>query len=295
MAFTNVDVWIPEERGSDVLTRIDRTSAVEAIARRENMSSATKLVSGSMDVDVDVIPRGEKYDESGTVEAEVLLTARKFGQIVRLNDEDVKDSVVDAVKAAQDGWARNYAVKLDNACLGVTAASNGGTVPFESVYRSVSTNAAGNIVATAGAVTYADLAGVLDAAELGDVGGGLVVIAHPSFKGVFRTLTNLDGTPLFVQGQSDVSDTLFGYEVRWSFGARTSAVATASPTGNPLLIAAPKDSLILGVRSGPETAVAPADSGVAFEYDQALVKMRSRRGFAVHSPESIGIIEVTSA
>lgn len=296
MAAANIDVWIPEERGSDVLEVITRTSAVEALARRESMGSDTKSVSSSMSVDVDVIAKGAKYDESGTVGADVLLTARKFGQIVRLNDEDVKDSAVDAIRAAQVGFANNYAVKLDNAALGVTAAENGTTVPFTSVYRLVSqsTSASGNKVSTASA-TYAQLSTVLTASELGNTGGELVVIAHPRFKGVFRGLVNTAGTPIFVQGLAGTPDTLFGYTVAWSTGARTSAVASEAPTGNPLLIVAPKNSLILGVRTpNLETAIAPADSGAAFEYDQTLVKMRARRGFVAVDPASIGIIELTA-
>lgn len=298
MAAANIDVWIPEERGSDVLEVISRASAVEALARRESMGSDTKSVSSVLNVDVDVIAKGAKYDESGTVGADVLLTARKFGQIVRLNDEDVKDSAVDAIRAAQIGFANTYAVKLDNAALGVTAAENGTTVPFTSVYRLVaqSTTASGNLVKSAGAVTYEDLSGVLAASELGNTGGELVIIAHPSFKGVFRGLKSTDGVPLFVQGLAGTPDTLFGYTVAWSLGARTSTTATDQPTGNPLLIAAPKNCLILGVRTPSlETAIAPADSGAAFEYDQALVKMRSRRGFAAVDAASIGIIEVTAS
>ena len=48
-----------------------------------------------------------------------------------------------------------------------------------------------------------------------------------------------------------------------------------------LLVVANPNYAYLGIRSGPESATAGADTGAAFMTDEALLKMRARRGFGV--------------
>lgn len=296
MARVNVDNWIPEERGSSVLEVVAQNSAVEALATRENMGTDAKVVPAINGIAVSVIAKGGAYPEDETVDGEVTLKARKFGTAIRIADEDLKDSPADIIGQKQRSWATAYAVKLDNAVLGTTGAENGTTVPFTSVYAKVAADAPENLIQTAGAVSYDDFSAALSAVEGGQYSSGeLAIIAHPFFKGAFRNLKDDNGSPLFVQGLAGTPDTLFGYRVVWSRGAKTSATASETPNGNPLMVVVNPDHLLLGVRSGPESAFASADSGAAFLTDEALLKMRSRRAFTLGAPEAAAIIEVTSA
>ncbi len=123
---------------------------------------------------------------------------------------------------------------------------------------------------------------------------GVVVIAHPSFKGAFRGMVDDNGRPIFVEGQGNAGSTLFGYPVRWSTGARTSATATSRPTGNPLLIVGQRDALMLGVRSGPESVVIDGKDGASALTDETILKMRARRGFGVAYADAFAVLEVTA-
>lgn len=295
MARQPLDQWIPEEVGSTVLAQVSETSAVEALATREPMGTDAKVVPSVNGIAVSVVEKGTAYPEDVTADGELTLKARKFGTAIRMADEDLKDSPVNVIAAKQKSWARSYAIKLDNAALGTTAAENGGTVPFTSVYRKVSQEAAANIIKTAGAVTYDHFSNALGLVEGSDFNENIVVIANPAFKAAFRNVKDDNGSPVFVQGLAGTPDSVFGYRVVWSAGARTSAEASSAPKGNPLLIVANADHLLLGVRSGPESAFAPADSGAAFMTDEALLKMRSRRAFAAGDPTAFAIVEVTGA
>lgn len=291
-----LDNWIPEERGSTVLQVISQTSAVEALSTKESMKTDAKIIPAMNGVAVSVIAKGAAYPEDATVDSEVTLKARKFGTAIRIAEEDLADIPTDVIANKQKAWATAYAVELDNACLGTTAAANGGTVPFDSVYRVVSTSASAsaNLIQTAGAVTYDDFSAVLGAVENGQYFGELVIIAHPFFKGAFRGIKDNNGEPIFVQGLAGTPDTIFGYNVVWSRGAKTSAVATSNPTGNPLLIAVSKEHLLLGERSGPESFVIPGSTGASALTDETILKMRSRRAFVLGNAEAAAIIEVTA-
>ena len=296
MARVNVDNWIPEERGSSVLEVVAQTSAVEALATREPMSTDAKIIPSVNGVSVSVIAKGAAYPEDVTADGEVTLKARKFGTAVRIAEEDLADSPANIIGSKQKSWATAYAVELDNACLAVTGAENGSTVPFTSVYAKVTADAPANVIKTAGAVSYDDFSAALAAVEGGSFSGAdLVVIAHPFFKSAFRDIKDGNGAPLFVQGLAGTPDTIFGYRVVWSRGAKTSAVATSNPTGNPLLIAVNPDHLLLGVRSGPESFLIDGNTGASALTDEAILKMRSRRAFTLGNAEAAAIVEVTAA
>lgn len=317
MARTNFDDWIPEEHGGQVITKVAQMSAVERLAKPEPMSTDTKSIprDGGMTF-TGAIGRGTAYDETAATEDEVLLTARKFGKVVRIADEDLKDAAgaVDIIRAKQLDWARVEAIGIDNAALGVSAAENGTTIPFTSVYKAINTDNAdvgytadANLLQSGGAITYQDLSDVFAFVESGFwADGEMVVIAHPLFKsylrGITGTLTYYDGTsgatasdgrPVFVEAAagSGAPSTLFDVPITWSLGARVHATASAAPTGNALLIVANRNYLIKGMRSNPEYKVAGADSGAAFLTDEALLKMRIRRGFAVANENAIGVLE----
>lgn len=293
------NAWIPEEAGSEVITQVQATSAVENVARREPMKTDVKNVPRLGIVEPDVIPKGTAYGEDASAADEVTLTARKFGKVVRIAEEDIDDSVVDLIAAKNKSLATGAARKLDNACLGTTAASNGTTVPFDSVYRQVSQYSSGaRLIQTAGALAYADLVALLGFGEESNYAGpDLTVIANPAFRALLR---GLDTGSANVRATGSVYDeeanTLGGHRIVWSTGAKTNATASATPTGNPLLIAVSDPNLlILGVRSGPEYMLAGADSGPAFLTDEALLKFRMRRGFQIGDPTAFAVLEITAS
>lgn len=303
MAAINVDDWIPEEYTGPVVTKINTTSAVEGIIRREPMGTDTKRIPRDAGAGINAISKSGSYTEDANGGDDVVITARKVGRVFRLADEDLNDAnLVNIIATKQRAWARTYAVYIDNATLAVTAAESMPTIPFTSLYRSLSTNnsdtgytANANIIA--GAATYDNLSGLLGLVETGDYFSeqDMVVIAHPGLKETLREIKDSSARPIFVESAvAGGPDRIFGYELRWSLGARTSPTATDSPAGNPLVIFGNREYAVLGIRSGPESAVAGADSGPAFLTDEALMKMRARRGWATLHEKAWAILERTS-
>lgn len=302
MAAVTVDAWIPEEHSGTVITKVMRTSALEALARPEPMGSLTKSVPRSSGSDSAVVAKSVAYGEDAATHDEVVLTARKFGRIFRIADEDLGDTLPDVLATKRTDWATAYAKHLDNAGLAVTAAANGTTIPFTSLYRCLANEngnggygSGDNITQTGSAGwTYDGLNAAVTLYETGDWFDEerTVIIASPAVKGALRGIKDTQGMPVFVRGQggdAGTPDSLFGYPVFWSQGARTSATAVPNPSGNPLVIVGNRDYLILGRRSGPESRVAGQDA--AFTTDEAMLKMRSRRGFACGEPGAFSILE----
>jgi HK97 family phage major capsid protein len=288
MAFTDLTVangWIPVDTATDPLFKDVNVSAVEAVARIERMTTDQRKVLRFVDSGVDVVAEGALIPLNDPDLDSVILDAAKFANRYAFSSEDVEDAVVDAMRAAQRTWVSNFAVELDNACLGVTG--TGG--PFESVYRAVG---AGNRTATAGALTYDDLVEAFGEMETNQK-GGLVAIAHPSFKMTLRSLKDSDGN-FVVDPDNRLGagvPTIFGHELRFSYGARTSAAVSDAPTGNPLLVVANKSNLILGVRSGPEAQVSDE---AQWENDNIELKMRARRAFVLAEADAARVIELTA-
>jgi HK97 family phage major capsid protein len=301
MARVDLSVWVPEEQGSNVLKTIALGSAVEALATKESMASDTKAVPVQNGVSVAVVAKGAAYGEDVTADGELILQARKFGTAIRMADEDLKDSPANIIAAKQEEWAKSYATLIDNAVLGTTAVANGTTVPFNSVYYKLTVADAGagytanaNLIKTATTVapTYDNFSALISKVEAGNAFGDLKIIAHPAFKAHLRQAKDTTGAPLFVQGLAGTPDTIFGYDIVWSRGARTSATASSAPTGNALMVAVSAEYLLLGTRSGPESALAGADSGAAFLTDEALLKMRARRAFQLGNVNAAAILEI---
>lgn len=308
-AINNVDEWIPEEWGGAVIQKIQRTSAVEALARREGMGTDTKHVPRSAGMDIHVIGKGGAYGEDANVNDQVLLTARKLGQGLSLAEEDMADTAkfVNIVETKQLDWATSYAKAFDNATLGVTGAESNTPAddrPFTSLHRTLSTTAAplgytagDNITSSGtGGVTYDDVNNTFNDYENGDYfdEGDTVVIASPHFRKVLRGIKDLQGTPIFVRGQGGdrgTPDTVFGVPVRWSQGCRLSAAMTHAPTGRPFMVVGNRTLLIVGDRSGPESVPIPANIS---KIDEAFLKMRARRGFAVGHPKAFAMLVDTT-
>jgi HK97 family phage major capsid protein len=298
MAAVNADAWIPEEYDSEVITRVNKNSAVEALAKRKVMGSNTIEVPRMGAVSVDVVAKGADYTDAEPTLDVVTLTTRKFGKTFTITEEDLGDTLADVVSGYQNEWAVSYARKLDNAAIACTGTENGTTVPFTSLYKGAGS---GQKLATAGALSYQDLSDAFALYESGDYANDAdtVVMAHPYFKNAFRGLVGTDGHPIFVEGLAGTPSTLFNVEVTFSYGLKLSATATDTSTvtvgaagtaGNPILVVGNRQHLLLGVRSGPESMV-----GEEFRSDEKILKVRARRGFAVTRPQAFGILEVTSS
>lgn len=309
MAQNNFNDWIPEEWSGPVIMRVNQTSAVEALARREPMATDAKNVLRSAGVEVAAVAKGVAYGEDASANDDVTLTARKFGRAIRIADEDMKDTsgVVNIIQTKQVDWATSYAKFIDNATLATSAAGNGTTVPFNSLYYALTqTNsdtgytANANLTQTGSAsVTYDNLSEALGDYEEGDFFDESFtrVIAHPYFRRALRGIKDDQGMPIFVAGQggdSGTPDTVFGSPITWSRGCRLAATATSNPTGNPIMVFGNMEYLILGIRSGPESMTAGADTGVGFLTDDAILKMRARRGFAVGHEKAFSVLEDNS-
>jgi HK97 family phage major capsid protein len=300
------DNWIPIEWDSEVIMRVLKASAVEALAEKHPMNTSTKRILRQQGYTVTV---GKQYQADNSDLDYVTLTARRFmGQSV-LDEDDTADAamIVDTVTKRAADWAVSYATALDNACLGVTATEDGTNAPFTSVYNAVRTNdtaasytANANYIGSslAASAAYDELSSTLKLVETSDYwdGNNALIIAHPAFRDVLRRVKDNNGTPVFVQGQGGDSgqpDTLFGVEIFWSRGAKTSPAVSAAPSGNPLLVFVGNRQLLkLGVRSGPESRmdVADAHSNV----DDIAVKFRSRRGFQLGHVKAFSVLEKTA-
>lgn len=292
MAFTDLTVangWIPVEYGTDPLLKDVQVPAVEAVGRIVNMGSDQYKVPRFAAAGVDVVAEGALIPLIDPTLDSVILDAYKFANRFAISSEDEEDSVVDAFAAFKRTWLSNYAIKFDNAALGTTTAGNGTTRPFDSVYYTVG---AGNRTATAGALTFEHLTEAVGEMEA-TRNGGLVIIAHPSMKMALRDLKDADGARVVAtEGVLGAAvPTVFGHEVAFSYGARAHATASDAPSGNPLLIVAAKNELIVGVRSGPEAKVSSEEQ---WANDNIELKMRSRRAFALASADGARVVELTA-
>lgn len=309
MALEDFANWIVTEKGDVAIQALARTSAVEALGRPEQMVSNVKQVPRSGDFAVAAVAKGGTYGEASGTDDYVTLTALKVGGAIRIAEEDLLDGQVDILATKRTDAARNMGKFYDNATLGCSAASNGTTVLYTSVYKNVRTNDS-NISYTAdtnyvsGSATYDNLSSTLAKVEQGDFfeEDQMVVIAQPTFKQVFRGIKDNNGNPIFVNGTSGTPATLFEYPVFWAMGARVSAVNTSAPAGNPLLIVVNRQLLINGlarlspqiVTPNPGFAIQRANNGVGFLSDVALMKAAMRRGFALGNAFGAAVFEKTS-
>lgn len=304
--------WIPIEYGSDVLKKVTQTSAVEEFGQPVPMTSETKYTPRSGGMTAAVTAKSGSYTEdTGTLD-QVLLTAQKFTGAVRIAEEDLNDSLPDIINTRMADWGTSYAKLFDNACLAVTAAQSGVTVPFASLYYQLTQADSGtgysanaNLTQTGtGGTTYDKLSVAVGVVETGDYwdDGDALVVAHPSFKKKLRGIKDSQNRPIFQESASGIpggatghtTATLFGYPLRWSLGARTSAVATPTPAGNPLLIICNRMFMLRGVRSGPEYFNIDGNVGLGALTDETIIKMRSRRAFQIGHENAFSVLEDTT-
>lgn len=293
---TESNGFIPEEKGSVAIQATVQNSAIEAFARRENMASRTKGVPRFVSTAPGVVAEGVDIPDSDTTLDEVVLTAKKYAQIFNISEEDLNDSLVDTINTYKREWATQWARKFDNACLGVTVDADGtDTAPFGSLYNLITDyNSASNKIQTAGDLTFEDISNALGLAESSKYfdAGNTVFMAHPKMLAHIRNMETAGGNLVLPDPLGARPGSLFGYPLVISYGAATSSAATATPSGNPLLIVGNRNMLINGVRGGVESAIS---RDVDFRKDGVLLKQRVRRGFAVADPGAFAIVEKTSA
>jgi len=306
-----MEAWIPEEFDSQVIMRVNQISGVEALGSPVPMNSETRSVPRSAGVGVALVAKGGTYSEDQSVNDSVILSAQKFGQAVRIAEEDIDDSIADVIATKQKDWATSYGKMFDNACLATSAAAGAG-VPFNSVYYSLTQSnsntgytANSNLTQTGSAgTTYATLSQSLGNVERGnyfDI-SEMVCLAHPAYRNLLRNIKDSNQRPIFQEssagfpggGMAASPDTIFGIPIHWSLGAMTSATATPTPTGNPLLIWANRNYMIVGRRSGPESVFIDGRNGLSALTDESILKMRARRAFAVGHEAAFSVHEDNS-
>jgi HK97 family phage major capsid protein len=287
--------YIAEEHSSQVVQAVNQFSAIEALARVENMTTSTKLVPRYYGDAPGVVAEGNEIPETQNYIDSIVLEARKWASILHISEEDLNDSFVDVLNRFKTSWATNWARRFDNACLGVDAAENGTTVPYTSVYRKV-TQAGGNYQETDGPLTFQHLNTMLSQVESGPMfdPSKMVFIAHPSFAQNLRGLVDNNNRPIVQDPLGGTTPTLFGYPVKYSFGAQVTPTATAGASidggsdGNKLIVLANTDMLINGKRSSIESQVS---RDAKFDTDGVLLKIRARRAFKCADGDGIAILE----
>ena len=284
--------YIVEEHSSAIVQRVLDNSVIESMARKENMNTTTKLVPRIFaygDNVAKVVAEGATINESDVYLDSIVLEARKWASIMQISEEDLNDSFVDILNKYKTEWARQWARNFDNACLGVNADANGTTVPYESVYRKLHNQNQGIIQSST--VTFAQLNNLLSIIEQGPYfdPSKIAFIAHPSLMATLRGLVDNQNRPILVDPLGGTTPTLFGYPIKYTFGAQVSTVAGGS--GHPFIMAANTDLLINGQRAGIETQVS---RDAKFDTDGVLLKVRARRAFKCADADGIAILEKTA-
>jgi HK97 family phage major capsid protein len=292
---TEANGYILEEQGSTVIQDLIANSAVERFARREAMASRTKSVPRFVGDAPVVVAEGAEIPASNPTLDEIVLTAKKYAQLIHISEEDVNDQLVDTLSVYKREWASRWARKFDNACLGVTADVDGDDgQPFGSLYNVVTDfNLASNIITTGGAMSYDDLnsaLGLVEASSKFDA-ANTVWMAHPKMLKEIRGMVKGNSDLVLPDPLAGTPGSLFGYPLVVSYGAAKSAAATDNPTGNPLLIVGNRQMLINGVRGGVESVVS---RDAEFARDGVVLKTRIRRGFAVADAGAFAIVEKTA-
>lgn len=309
--------WLVEDKDSNVVKAFAHTSAWERAARPVPMTANVVEIPRIEDMDVEVIPKGGAYGEDTSDADVVAIRARKFGKALRIAEEDVEDKkLADYLELKKQSAASSFAKKFDNAAIGVTAAENGTTVPFTSLYRTLA-NADATTGYTAGAnlLTGAiadfdydalnDLIAIAEGSDYFDE-SATTIIAHPFFRRALRGIKDTTGRPIFftdvVNGRE--VQRLLGTEILWSVGAKTSATAVTKNTaaggakgaaGNPLLAVVSKPYAVVGNRKPFESVVIPGRDGLSALTDEDILKVRTRKAAGVTMPQAHAMFELTSA
>jgi HK97 family phage major capsid protein len=322
MAAVDISQWIPEEWGGALIERYRNTSAVDAAAgRREPMTTDIKKIPKDSDASVQFTATGQTYAQDATAAVRVQLDAAKLTHLSAFNEEDLSDSsaFVNAMNAKKLDATSNLALLFDNACLAVTGAmASTPALPYASVYNTVATLAAANIIEL-GTGTPANVKGntrtsVLNALQIAEnsqwASEDLIWIASPAFRSYFRGLdssgsqgVNLFAGPMGGAPGNLAQSPIAGYPVYYSRSARLAATATYAPTagigvkgtvGNAIAVLVPRRQLIVGDRAPLESQYSPPTNGIGMLSDTAYMKMRRRAAFILGEASAAAVIEITT-
>lgn len=322
-----LDGWLPVEYGDNAIQRIVERSVVEAVARTEPMAQETKTVGRFTNFTVGDVAKGQQYVASESYKDQIELVAKKVGGFTRIAEEDLRDLIDDPLAALRLEAADGLALHYDNSCLATTAAPGAG-VKYRSVYNAVRATAddfdaefdytaddnyvartiaqfrADTTTANNGYDTLSDLVATYETGRFFEP-ERTVVIADHALMGHLRRVKDANGNPAMTQNGVDFRGqpvyAVFNYPIRFARGARTSAVNTQAPTGNPLLIIGNSRMMIRGTRAlAPQI---PADTfgvalqrsaqGPGFLSDEAYMKAAFRRAFNVGTATAFGVLEIT--
>lgn len=309
-AVSDADIgdWIPIEYDSNVIQRVRTDSAIERYGMPVPMKSATKQIPRSDGMSVTT---GSTYTDDASLNDKITLTAVRFMGRFSVDEDDLSDaeSVVNVINTKGEDWAISYADQFDNACLAVSAAANGTTVPFTSIYKNLSTTTSAlsytandnvltwdddliNVPSTPlGTSLYEKLSATFEKVESSKFWSpsDQLVIAAPGWRNMLRLCMDAQGHPIFVQGTGGTPDTLFNVPIAWSRGAKLSATNTQSPAGEDLLFYVNRRFLKRGDRSGPESLMGPARA--QDDTDDFSVKFRARRAFELAHPKAAAVLK----
>lgn len=305
-----MEAWIPVEFASNVIQKIKQTSAVLAYGQPVPMSTESRSTPRSGGLHMVGTAKGGSYTEDSSSNDSVYLYAQKYTGAVRIAEEDISDSLADVVNTKNADAATSFAKLMDNSSLGVTGAKASTGWAFDSLYYTLTqtdsatgytANANINKTAAGSGATYKNLSdalGLVDAGDYWDETEGLV-IAHPSLKAKLRNIVDASGRPIFNESSNGTAGggqgkggTLFGHQLHWSLGAKTSATPTDSPTGNPLVVFCSAPYLMVGNRTQLETMFIDPNTGLGALTDEAILKYRARKAFAPGHPNAFSILEI---
>lgn len=307
MAF-NAAAWIPIEIDGPAVEKWYQDSAVERVAKGHNMKNNQKDVPVQGTFTVGGKRKNEAYVSGSTSATTVSLVSRVLGGTDEVANEDLEDGYK-VIQMRANAGGGDLAMYLDNACLGVTAAedfANNINKPFNSVYQAVKAANPTNVIATGGALVYADLTNAFAKASLSKffTMSDAVVLADDSLMWHIQGLVDSDNRPLLTLNtgaDGRPGGFLFGVPVVWTKGARTSALATSDPEGNSLLIVTTKSNLLRGdgrldgsTTSLPGFKTLAGTSDENFENEVTKVKVSVRRGFKLATPAAAAIVEITA-
>jgi len=315
-ATDNFDAWVPVEYSAEVIQKVQQTSVVEAYGQEVLMTTNSRKTPRDAGADVDHTAKGGSYNEDTNTNDEVDLNAQKFTRAFRIAEEDLGDSLANIINSKMNAWGTAYAKKLDNACFAATQSKTTTGMAFDSLYYQLTQNNAAtsytansNITNSVAAPTYGEYNAALGLYEAGDYfdEGETLVIAHPFFKQSLRGVLDSQNRPIFQEssagfpggGQGNTPAKLFGYQVKWSLGARLAPSPVSKPTGHPIMIFCNPLYMLLGKRTTnptnpkgtPEFQVIPPNISLS---DEAVLKGRARRAFAPGVEQAFSILVDTS-